>query len=317
MSVIIDVKDLFKTYKTPFSRKLVHAVRGVSFEVRRGEAFGFLGPNGAGKTTTIRMLMGLIKPSAGDASLFGMQIGQREATKKLGFLPEAPYFYEYLSVSELLDLAGRLFGISSKVRRKRGEELIELVGLKHAAKSPLKSYSKGMMQRAGIAQALINDPELVVFDEPMSGLDPVGRKEVREIILNLRERGKTIFFSSHILTDVEILAERVAIVAKGKVRKIGRLEDLSSTKSSNKKIEFECETVEKAFLLERELNEFGAKKSGRRVTCKHADGDGVNPLPLSQLIEDARSMGGRLNSVTPDMVTLEDVFMTVAMEANS
>ena len=175
MDPAIDVKDLRKVYRTPLRRKKVEALRGVSFTVERGHIFGFIGPNGAGKTTTIRTLMGLIKPTSGSAKLLGHAIPSRAARFKVGFLPETPYFYDYLDVGELLDLAGRLFSLPSQVRKKRADELIEKVGLGRARSQNLKSFSKGMLQRAGLAQALMNDPELVVLDEPMSGLDPIGR----------------------------------------------------------------------------------------------------------------------------------------------
>src|SRR4051812_15655910 len=166
----IDVRDLRKTYRTPFRRKKVEALRGVTFSVERGHIFGFVGPNGAGKTTTIRTLMGLIKPTGGSATILGQKIPSRAARFKVGFLPESPYFYDYLTISELLDLAGRLFGMPAAARAKRADELIALVGLERARTQSLKKYSKGMLQRAGLAQALMNDPELVVLDEPMSGL---------------------------------------------------------------------------------------------------------------------------------------------------
>jgi ABC-2 type transport system ATP-binding protein len=217
----IEVRDLRKTYRTPFRRKRVEALRGVSFSVERGHIFGFVGPNGAGKTTTIRTLMGLIRPTSGTAKIFGEEIPSRAARYKVGFLPEAPYFYDYLNVGELCDLAGRLFGMSAAARKKRADELIERVGLGRARTQSLKKFSKGMLQRAGLAQALMNDPELVVLDEPMSGLDPLGRKEVRDLILELREHGKTVFFSTHILSDVEAITDRVAIVARGQLQAEG------------------------------------------------------------------------------------------------
>ncbi|HEX5059993.1 MAG TPA: ABC transporter ATP-binding protein, partial [Kofleriaceae bacterium] len=221
MDSAIDVRDLRKTYRTPFRRKQVEALRGVTFTVERGQIFGFVGPNGAGKTTTIRTLMGLLKPTGGSATILGHAIPSRAARFKLGFLPESPYFYDYLTVGELLDLAGRLFGLPHGLRKKRADELIEKVGLGRARAQSLKKYSKGMLQRAGLAQALMNDPELVVLDEPMSGLDPIGRKEVRDLIIELREAGKTVFFSSHILTDIEAIADRVAIVARGQLQSQG------------------------------------------------------------------------------------------------
>jgi ABC-2 type transport system ATP-binding protein len=222
----IDVRSLRKVYRTPLRRKKVDALCGVTFTVERGQIFGFVGPNGAGKTTTIRTLMGLIKPTSGTAMILGHAIPSRAARFKVGFLPESPYFYDYLNVGELLDLAGRLFGVPRDVRRKRADELIDRVGLGRARTQNLKSFSKGMLQRAGLAQALMNDPELVVLDEPMSGLDPIGRKEVRDLIVELRDQGKTVFFSSHILTDVEAIADQVAIIARGALQSQGTPGDL-------------------------------------------------------------------------------------------
>ena len=224
----IDVHDLKKTYRTPFARKRVEALRGVTFSVQRGHIFGFVGPNGAGKTTTIRTLMGLIRPTAGSATLLGHPLGSRAARARIGFLPESPYFYDYLDVGELCDLAGRLFGLAPAARKKRADELIEKVGLGRARSQSLKKFSKGMLQRAGLAQALMNDPELVVLDEPMSGLDPIGRKEVRDLILELRDQGKTVFFSTHILSDVEAITDRVAIVARGQLQAHGTPAELVS-----------------------------------------------------------------------------------------
>jgi len=222
----IRVEQLTKTYRTPFRRRRVEALRGVSFDVKRGEVFGFLGPNGAGKTTTIRVLMGLIRATGGHASILGHAVPSREARSRLGFLPESPYFYDYLSVGELLDLAGRLFGLDAATRTRRADELIHKVGLDGARAQSLKKYSKGMLQRAGLAQALMNEPELVVLDEPMSGLDPIGRKEVRDLILELRDRGTTVFFSTHILADAEAITDRVAIVAGGQIRSQGVVHEL-------------------------------------------------------------------------------------------
>jgi len=218
---VIDVRELRKTYRTPFRRKKVEALRGISFSVQRGHIFGFVGPNGAGKTTTIRTLMGLIRPSGGSATILGHKIPSRAARAKVGFLPESPYFYDYLTIGELLDLAGRLFGLDGAARKKRADELIERVGLGRARTQSLKKFSKGMLQRAGLAQALMNDPEVVVLDEPTSGLDPIGRKEVRDLILELRDNGKTVLFSSHILTDIEAIADQVAIVARGALQSTG------------------------------------------------------------------------------------------------
>ncbi len=222
----IDVRDLTKTYRTPFARRKVEALRGVTLAVERGHIYGFVGPNGAGKTTLIRTLMGLIRPTSGSAKILGHEIPSREARFKVGFLPESPYFYDYLTVGELLDLAGRLFGLSTSVRKQRAAQLIERVGLSRAQSQSLKKFSKGMLQRAGLAQALMNDPELVVLDEPMSGLDPIGRKEVRDLIVELRDQGKTVFFSTHILSDVQAITDHVAIIARGQLQAQGTPSEL-------------------------------------------------------------------------------------------
>ena len=309
----IVVDGLAKTYRTPFRRKRVEAVRGVSFSVKRGEIFGFLGPNGAGKTTTIRMLMGLIKPSAGSASILGHQIPSREARADLGFLPEAPYFYDFLSVAELLDFTGRLFGLSKAERRKRADRLIELVNLKHARDNALKSYSKGMLQRAGIAQALMNDPNLVVFDEPMGGLDPLGRKEVREIILSLRDEGKTVFFSSHILADVESVADRVAILTHGKVRKVGMIDELVDhsvrgtelvlrRRSTNEATNEDNEAVKRLRKVALRVRERGTD-----LLCSLGPEADVNAV-----LNEAIASSLQVISVSPAIETLEDVFIRAA-----
>ncbi|HEX9101594.1 MAG TPA: ABC transporter ATP-binding protein, partial [Polyangia bacterium] len=196
---IVEAEHLQKTFALGFFRKRVRAVDDVSFTVEKNEIFGFLGPNGAGKTTTLKMLMGLIFPTRGQARIFGRPITERAVKQRLGFLPENPYFYDYLSGAELLDLMGHLFGLPRAERRRRARTLLERVGLGRAGDLALRKYSKGMLQRLGIAQALINDPALVVLDEPMTGLDPIGRKEIRDLIVSLKSEGKTVFFSTHIL----------------------------------------------------------------------------------------------------------------------
>jgi ABC-2 type transport system ATP-binding protein len=304
----IEVDGLTKTYLKGFRRKKVSALRGIKLEVRAGEAFGFLGPNGAGKTTAIRILMGLISATGGTARIFGHPIPSREARGRLGFLPEAPYFYDYLSVTELLDFTGRLFGMSAAERRKRGDELIELVNLEAARTSPIKSYSKGMMQRAGIAQALMNDPDLVVFDEPMSGLDPIGRKAVRDIILSLREDGKTVFFSSHILSDVESVADRIAIIVRGQIHDVGRLRDIVSVQIGTEVVldmsAVAAEAVEK-------LKEACVKsrRHDDELTAMLGPKDDIDDF-----VRGGQDLQAKLISVTPIHETLEDVFVRAANE---
>jgi ABC-2 type transport system ATP-binding protein len=300
--LVIDVRNLRKTYRTPFRRKKVEALRGVTFSVERGHIFGFIGPNGAGKTTTIRTLMGLIRPTAGSATLLGHAIPSRAARFKVGFLPEAPYFYDYLTVGELLDLAGRLFGVPAAERRKRADTLIERVGLGDARTQSLKKFSKGMLQRAGLAQALMNDPELVVLDEPMSGLDPIGRKEVRDLILELRDAGKTVFFSTHILPDVEAITDRVAIVARGQLQAQGTPGELMRRSVHGFDV-----VVRLAASAEPDGLTSGADRV-RRV------GDELSlTLPADADVDAwlarAHAIGAKVLQVVPRHETLEDLFM--------
>ncbi|MBI4511930.1 MAG: ABC transporter ATP-binding protein [Deltaproteobacteria bacterium] len=218
---VITVEKLCKEYRSGVRLKKIRAVVNATFSVGGGEIFGFVGPNGAGKTTTIRALLGLIRPTSGTITVLGDPVPSQAARMRLGFLPESPYFYDYLSARELLDLVGSLFGLGRAERRKRAGELLEKVGLGQSADRPMRKYSKGMLQRAGLAQALMNDPELVILDEPMSGLDPVGRKEVRDLMVALRDAGKTVFFSTHILPDVEAICDRIAIISHGTVHDVG------------------------------------------------------------------------------------------------
>jgi len=311
VDLAIEARDLAKTYRTPFRRKKVEALCGVSFEVGRGEIFGFVGPNGAGKTTTIRTLMGLIRPTAGTAAILGHAIPSRAARFRIGFLPESPYFYDYLTVGELLDLAGRLFGIAHDVRRKRADALIERVGLDRARTQRLKKFSKGMLQRAGIAQALMNDPEVVVLDEPMSGLDPIGRKEVRDLILELREQGKTVFFSSHILTDIEAIADRVAIVARGKLEAQGKPGELVARTVLGVDV---CVRVPGSAETDAELAGIATRvrRTGDELAVTlPADAD------VDAWLERARARGAKVVSVAPRFETLEDLFLRKTHDAKA
>jgi ABC-2 type transport system ATP-binding protein len=214
---VLHVHNLAKTFRVGFWRTRVEAVRGVDFEVRDNEIFGIVGPNGAGKTTTMKMITNLVFPDRGEIELFGASTEHAESRRRLGYLPEEPYFYEHLTAAELLRYYGSLHGLSGDEMTPRIDSLLETVGLEEARDRPVREFSKGMRQRAGIAQALINDPDLVILDEPQSGLDPLGRKEVRDLIYNLREEGKTVIFSSHILVDVEAVCDRVAILDDGRL----------------------------------------------------------------------------------------------------
>lgn len=221
------IENLTKDYEVGFWRKRkVRALDQLSLTVEQGESFGFLGPNGAGKTTTLKLLMRLIYPTEGHAEILGKPFTDVSMHAHIGYLPENPYFYDYLTAEEFLAYSARLFDLPASTAKGRIDQLLEVVGLKDARRLQLRKYSKGMLQRAGIAQALINDPKVIFLDEPMSGLDPIGRREIRDLILSLRNAGKTVFFSSHILPDVESLCDRVAIVYKGRLRGCGRLDEL-------------------------------------------------------------------------------------------
>jgi ABC-2 type transport system ATP-binding protein len=224
--IVLRADGLAKTFHLGFLRKRIEAVREATFDVRRGEIFGYLGPNGSGKTTTLKMLMGLVFPTRGRAEVLGRPVPDRAAKRKLGYLPESPYFYEYLAPEEFLDLVGALCDVPRRVRRERAAKLITRVGLEHARGRPLRKFSKGMLQRIGIAQALMGDPELVVLDEPMTGLDPIGRKEIRDLMLELKREGRTVVYSTHILPDVEMTCDRVAMIFAGRIRNVGPLAEL-------------------------------------------------------------------------------------------
>lgn len=230
--VVVQTSELQKAYRTGFwlNQKVV-SLKSCSLTVYQGETFGLLGPNGAGKTTLLKTLLGIARPTAGTGSLLGKPLGDRRIKHRVGYLPENPYFYDFLTGWEFLQYTAGLFGISRSVQKQRITELLDLVGLSQstARKKQLRKYSKGMLQRVGMAQALINDPEVVFLDEPMSGLDPMGRYQIREIILALKDQGKTIFFNSHVLSDVEMICDRIAILAQGELICIGSLQALLGT----------------------------------------------------------------------------------------
>ena len=224
---VVEIENLTKDFAVGFWKKRpVRALDNLSLQINQGEIFGFLGPNGAGKSTTIKLLMNLLYPTSGNARIMGEPVSSTAMRKNIGYLPENPYFYDYLTPVELLTYVGRLFGLGAAELKKRTRALIQDVGLGHAENRQLRKFSKGMVQRLGIAQALINDPKIVFFDEPMSGLDPIGRMDVRRIILSLKARGVTVFFSSHILPDVETICDRVSILNRGKLQEVGALADI-------------------------------------------------------------------------------------------
>jgi ABC-2 type transport system ATP-binding protein len=221
----IDIKELSKIYRS--KRQVVKALQGVTFSVTEGEVFGFLGPNGAGKSTTIKCLLGLIRPTTGSATIMGEDAGSQNARTKIGYLPENPSFYDYLTAEEYLSFTGRIFKIPEKVLSERCDEILTMLDLWDARKRPMRGYSKGMVQRLGIAQVLIHDPDVYILDEPMSGLDPLGRAFVKKIINDLRQRGKSVFFSTHITADVESICDRVGVIVKGEMKCIRKVDDIS------------------------------------------------------------------------------------------
>jgi ABC-2 type transport system ATP-binding protein len=223
---ILRVSGLSKTFRVGFFGKKVEAVRGVSFSVQKGQLLGYLGPNGSGKTTSIKCILGLIQPTSGTIELFGGRHDDPMRRARIGYMPEHPYFYDYLKPTEVLDYVGRLYGIPADVRTKRSVALLERLGLGNAMDRPLRGFSKGMLQRVGLAQSLVSDPDLLVYDEPLSGLDPFGRKQVRDLLFELRAEGKTIFVTSHVLSDIEHICDSVVILRNGKAIAQGSLEDL-------------------------------------------------------------------------------------------
>jgi ABC-2 type transport system ATP-binding protein len=280
--------------------KRVTAVDDVSLEVQEGEIFGFVGPNGAGKTTTIKILMGLIFPSRGSAFIFDAPIPSQASKARIGYLPENPSYHEFLTGGEALRFFATLSGVPRREQDRRCGELLELVGLSAAADRQIRKYSKGMQQRLGIAQALVSDPALVVLDEPMSGLDPIGRKEMRDLILELKRRGKTIFFSTHILPDVESLCDRVGMIDKGRLVEIGRIGDLLSARL--KAVELIAVVPERG----REALARGrlVARAGDRFTVAFDD-EGAAEATVRAVLE----AGGHLVSLTAHRETLEDFFM--------
>ncbi len=300
--IVIKTERLKKIFRTGLSGKNITALKGIDLEIYKGEIFGFLGPNGAGKTTTIKILMGLIFPTEGRAWILGKELGDIEIKKNIGFLPEHPYFYEYLKGWEFLEFYGELFGLKGKYLQGRVEYLLDLVGLSKAAYLPLRKYSKGMLQRIGIAQALINDPELIILDEPMSGLDPVGRKEIRDLILELNKVGKTIFFSSHIIPDVEMICHRVGILLKGELVTTGRLDEI--IEGGIRYIDIVAQDMEVEILEHIKSMGFQVIESGNNVSIRLKDESYVDSI-LGLII----SHKGHIISVTPHRESLEEHFI--------
>jgi ABC-2 type transport system ATP-binding protein len=304
---LIRTDNLKKTFRQGFFMRRVEAVRGISFTVESGDIFGFVGPNGAGKTTTIKMLTGLIAPSGGSASLFGEPIPSRKALAKVGFLPENPYVYPYLTPSEFVEMCGRLSGLRGRTVRDRTRKVLSQVGILYAADRPVRKLSKGMLQRTGLAAALVADPELLILDEPMSGLDPVGRKEVRDLMLEERARGRTIFFSTHILSDVETLCDRVSILRRGVVVVSGALRDL---------VRREVQRTDVVLTDASEEFEAACQSEGhaaKRVAGRLVVGV-VGEAQVAKLLRCALDAGLAIAEVVPRHETFEDLFHREAID---
>jgi ABC-2 type transport system ATP-binding protein len=297
--MILRTEALTKTFEVGVRRTRVRAVDGLTLGVHEGEIFGFVGPNGAGKTTTIKMLMGLIFPTSGKAFIFDAPIPSAASKARIGYLPEHPAWYEFLTGGEAMQFFAKLAGVPKPDRARRCEELLHLVGLDGAADRQIRKYSKGMQQRLGIAQALVGDPAFVVLDEPMSGLDPVGRKDVRDIILELKRRGKTVFFSTHILPDVEALCDRVGVIIGGKLHDVGKLDALLSARVTGVEVTFSGAGAAGPFpgatLVARE---------GERTAWSFSD-EAAADAAVRAVVQ----AGGRVGALTSHRETLEDFFM--------
>ena len=296
----LEIKGLKKAFRSNFLLKKYRILKGIDLDVEKGEIYGFLGPNGAGKTTTIKCVLGLLNPDAGEILIEGRPAHSREARRHTGFLPENPYFYDYLSARELLLFTASLFDLPAAEVRERIASLVHLVGLSGQEDLKLRKYSKGMIQRLGLAQAMIQDPNLLILDEPFSGLDPIGRKDLRTLILSLREQGKTIFFSSHILQDMEMMVDRVGIILNGSIRRQGKLSELLSR--STQYYEVVCENIADKELAKIQAN--FACRDGRFILTLASDAD------VNFIVESIIHNNGRIVAVTPVKMTLEDIFFS-------
>jgi len=304
MASVVRTDRLTKHFPTGFWRPRPHrGLDGLTLDIPSGAVFGLLGPNGAGKSTTLKLLMNLLWPTSGQAEVLGRPAGDVEARQRVGFLPEHPTFYDHLTAEELLSYFAGLFGYDPAERRRRAARMLDLVGIEADRRRPLRQYSKGMVQRVGIAQALVNDPELIVFDEPMSGLDPVGRRDVREIILQLRDQGRTVLFSSHILSDAEMLCSRVAILSKGRLVASGAVSELTSGGGRGWEVVATGVDPARAAAWAARVRRVTQIDAGRYRFDLGAD---ERPEPF---VAELSASGAWLVSVTPLRTTLEDVFM--------
>jgi ABC-2 type transport system ATP-binding protein len=295
---VLELDSVSKSYRTHLSLRKYWILRDLSLSVREGEIFGFIGTNGAGKTTTIKLALGLLFPDAGSIRLFGADAARPASRRRVGFLPENPYFYDYLTGYEFLDFHARLHGIAAAARRARVNEMLERVGLGNRGDRQLRHFSKGMLQRIGLAQALIDDPALVILDEPMSGLDPIGRRDVRDLILDLKRRGSTVFFSTHILSDTELLCDRVGMLVRGRLKAVGRVEDLVRGVTPFWEVSLRWPVT--------------APPPCGRIVSRHADEILVrveSQHDLHRLVAGLNGGEVRLLSVTPARQSLEDLLL--------
>lgn len=305
---IVEINNLTKDYEVGFWRKRkVRALDGLTLSVEPNQIFGFLGANGAGKTTTLKLLMRLIFPSSGSARILGHDIGDVKMHQRLGYVPENPYFYDYLTARELLEYCGQIFGLPAAERKKRAASLLSRVRLDEKRwDTQLRKFSKGMLQRVGLAQSLINDPEIVFLDEPMSGLDPVGRREVRDLIASLRDEGKTVFMCSHILSDIEVLCDQVAILKKGKLSQVGYLDELRQRTDDPNRMEVLATGTDAAALKQHLSNtEITPTPRGLRIEIS-------SESEIESVLEALRKAGGKLVSVQPIKQSLEELFVDSA-----
>lgn len=308
MNHIVEIENLSKDYEVGFwKKKKVRALDDLSLQVAGNQIFGFLGGNGAGKTTTIKILMSLIYPSEGTAKILGRDISDAQMHRSIGYCPENPYFYDYLTARELMNYFGELFGLDAARRKVKTEELLTRVGLDEKDwKKQLRKFSKGMLQRVGLAQSLINDPQIVFLDEPMSGLDPIGRREIRELIAELRDQGKTVFMSTHILSDIEALCDNVAILRRGKLAATGKLEDLLTASGETQSFEINIKNASKEQIQPQIAMiagaEIFAKPNGANVQVN-------NESDIETVLRIVRNCGGKLVSVQPVKQSLEELFV--------
>ena len=306
---IVRVDDVVKDFRPGFGLRTKRVLHGISFEVQDGEIFGFVGPNGAGKTTTLKILMGLIRATEGRASILGCDVRETAFRQHVGFLPENPYFYDYLTGREILSFYAKLSGVGSRDRARRVAELLDWVGLSAAADARLRTYSKGMLQRVGIAQALVHDPRVVFLDEPMSGLDPIGRKEIRDLILRLRSEGKTVFMNTHILPDVEMVCDRVAIIVQGQVRHEGATDAFLGEGEPEVDLVIAALPPELPARLE-EMTGATPRGHGDRLELR------VRQKHVADVIEATLAGGGDVVSVTPHRTSLESIFLHAVEEGS-